>query len=82
MTTIQIVAIVFFCWVVPVLRFKSPFSFSVVLFDFTFATEDGGLAICFGWTIHFTILLPFYLSEPEGRKLLKNILKSFIPSRK
>tara|TARA_B100000927_G_C16140085_1_gene339003 strand:+ start:157 stop:405 length:249 start_codon:yes stop_codon:yes gene_type:complete len=82
MTIFQILAILFFCWVVPVLRFKSPFSFSVVLFDFTFATEDGGLAMCLGWTIHFTIFLPFYLSDPEGRKILKNTLKSFFPKRK
>tara|TARA_B100001989_G_C24402965_1_gene395133 strand:- start:283 stop:531 length:249 start_codon:yes stop_codon:yes gene_type:complete len=82
MTIFQILAIVFFCWVVPVLRFKSPFSFSVVLFDFTFATEDGGLAMCVGWTVHFTVFLPIYLSNPEGRKILKDILKSFLPKRK
>ena len=82
MTIFQILAIVFFCWVIPVLRFKSPFSFSVVLFDFTFATEEGGLAMCVGWSVHFTVFLPIYLSNSEGRKLLKNILKSFLPKRK
>ena len=51
----------------PVFRFGSPKSFSLILFDFTFNTDDGGLHIAMGLLTYPFLLL---LILPEMPKII------------
>lgn len=51
------------CYIIPVLRFNYWASFSVLAFDCTFGTKDGGLHMAGGPIIHLTLAPIFFAIE-------------------
>jgi len=60
-------------YIVPVLRFNYWVSFSLLIADFTFGTEDGGLHMA-GGPIMYLLLSPLVLAEFAG-DLIKKITR-------
>ncbi len=54
------ILLVFFLWLLPSWRFRSPKSFSLIIVDCTFNTVDGGLHMALG-LIAYPIVIPLLL---------------------
>jgi len=54
MTTLQIVALIFFFWGIPAFRYRSPFSFSLIFLDCSFTKN---LKLVYGWSLWVIAIL-------------------------